>query len=158
MTLRSSIAVLVALAPPLISWVPDWGRDDWPRELLLHTCADITLPVQSEIAVECGQRNTVALLRTAVDTNVAARLQAAPAWFTGVATGIRRAGVRVSIWGEYVIVEKTTCGACARVMGTTWTIRPSLVSASTLTLVQQMAGVRSSPPLRTVDAWRRARP
>lgn len=155
---RVMMALVGMAACGLISWVPDWSREDWPRQVTAHGCSDIVLPATAQVRVECGANNVVAAIVTPVDSWIARRLRASSLWTQPQGGGVRRASATVSIAGEFVIVEKTTCGACARVMGTTWLFRPGIVAASTLEAAQAAAGLRATQPLRTVDAWRAARP
>lgn len=155
---RCSALALAAIASATIAWAPDWSRDDWPRTLMAHACGAIAARTNASVQVECGANDVVAALRTPVDYAIARRMGAVELWRGAVGGGGERASVRVSVVGAFVIVEQTSCGACARVMGTTWVLRPPLALPSTLSDAQRAAGLRASPLLRTVDAWRGARP
>jgi hypothetical protein len=157
MSVRGSMLAVVLLAAPLISWAPDWAREDWPRQLVAR-CRDVALPANSGLRIECSPSGAFAAFFGEVDMAIAHRMGATALWSRWHDQVIRRGGVRVFSSGSLVIVEHTTCGACRRVMGTTWMIDPALASAATLAAAQREAGLRAAPLLRTVAAWRTARP
>jgi hypothetical protein len=157
MTVRGSMLAVVVLAAPLISWAPDWGREDWPRQLVAR-CRDVSLPAASGLRIECAPSGAFAAFLGEVDMAIAHRMGATALWSRFVNAGVWRGGVRVFSVGTLVIVEHTTCGACRRVMGTTWMIDPALATPTTLAAAQREAGLRPAPLLRTVAAWRTARP
>lgn len=156
---RPVLAALVAALVPLISWVPDWRRDDWPVQVMAHACAQIHLA--DAMRLECAADGTVAVLTTPVDSWLARRMRAtqtfsnrrAPAASTG-----QRPSLDISVLGDIVVVEQVRCGSCRRVVGQSWAFRPAKTSPRTLATIQAAAGLAATPLLQTVSAWSSARP
>lgn len=129
----------------------------WALQLFGHPCADITLS-NPEHRVHCAADGSTAALQGPVDGQFARNLRARQAWEArGTARWGQPPAIVVSVQRDLVIVENTTCPACARVMGMTWVLRPDRAPDALLRIVQQTAGLPTEPLLRTVRAWRGAR-
>ncbi len=109
-------------------------------------------------AVRCAADGSVGAVETPVDFGLARQFEAQIRWtWTPPAQMARapaaRAGTAVFVAGDFVVVERTTCPGCRRVMGRAWAFRPTSAPEATLRAVQQAAGLPPSPLLRTVPAW-----
>lgn len=159
MRTRSPLAALlslVALAAPALAWAPPTSDPRWALQLFTHPCADIAL-ANAEYRVHCAADGTTAALQGPVDGQFARNLHAREAWVArGTARWGQNPGIVVSVLGDVVVVENTTCPACARVMGMTWVLRPDRAPDPLLRIVQETAGLPGEPLLRTVRAWRGA--
>ncbi|MBL8684539.1 MAG: hypothetical protein JNK05_35520 [Myxococcales bacterium] len=156
---RSLLPALVLALVPLISWVPDWRRDNWPVQVMAHPCAHIQLT--DSMRLECAADGSVAVLTGPVDYWLARRMRATQTFSNrrqpAASTG-QRPSLDISVVGDIVVVEHVTCGACRRVMGQSWAFRPAKASAASLASIQAAAGLPARPLLQSVSAWSRARP
>lgn len=156
---RPVVLALVAALVPLISWVPDWRREDWPVQAMAHSCAHIQLT--DSMRLECAADGTVAMMTGPVDYWLARRMRATQTFSNrrqpAASTG-QRPSLDISVVGDIVVVEQVMCGACRRVIGQSWAFRPAKTSARTLATIQTAAGLPASPLLQSVSAWRSARP
>ncbi len=138
------------------AWAPPMTDGRWPLQLFTHPCADIALD-RAQLRVHCAVDGSTAALQGPVDAGFAHNLGARRAWDArGTARWGQPPAIVVSVQGDYVIVENTTCPACARVMGMAWVLRPERAPDALLRTVQQTAGLPVEPLLRTVRAWRGA--
>ena len=147
--------------PVVAPWTLDASSMDWPLQALTRSCAEVSIPEESEIRMHCGDDGSVAALEAPVDFHLATKAGAtmlhttAEADATLAAQDARRPSVRVSATETLIVVEQITCGACRRVLGRAWVLDPARAPASVLTEAQQAASL-GEPLLRTVDAWRHA--
>lgn len=147
---------LLLLGATALAWAPPTNDPRWPLALFTHPCADISLP-NPEYRVHCAADGSTAALQGPVDGQFAHNLRAREAWTArGTARWGQDPAIVVSVQGDVVVVENTTCPACARVMGMTWVLRPDRAPDALLVTVQQSAGLPVAPLLRTVRAWRAA--
>jgi len=154
--LLPSALSLLTLTAAAWAWAPPLTDPRWPLQLFDHPCADIALG-NAEYQVHCAADGSTAALQGPVDAGFAHNLRARQAWDArGTARWGQLPAIVVSVQGDLVIVENTTCPACARVMGMAWVLRPERAPDALLRTVQQTAGLPTEPLLRTVRAWRSA--
>lgn len=155
-SLLPALLSFVAVAAPALAWAPPTTDPRWPLQLFTHPCADIAI-ANAEYRVHCAPDGTTAALQAPVDAALAHNLRAREAWTArGTARWGQNPAIVVSVQGDFVVVENTTCPACARVMGMSWLLRPERAPDPLLRIVQQTAGLPAEPLLRTVRAWRGA--
>lgn len=158
----SFLLSLVSFAALSFAWTPAADDAQWARHAFDHRCADVRL-ANAATAVRCAADGSVGAVEAPVDFGLARQFEAQIRWtWTPAAQMARapaaRAGTAVFVAGDFVVVERTTCPGCRRVMGRSWAFRPASVPEATLRAVQQAAGLPPSPLLRTVRAWEDARP
>ena len=158
----SLLLSLVSFAALSFAWTPAADDARWARHAFDHRCADVRL-ANATTAVRCAADGSVGAVETPVDFGLARQFEAHIRWtWTPPEQMTRapaaRAGTAVFVAGDFVVVERTTCPGCRRVMGRAWAFRPTSAPEATLRAVQQAAGLPPSPLLRTVPAWEGARP
>ncbi len=155
--LRALTLSLSVFAASALAWTPAADDALWARHVFDHRCAEVTLANPST-AVRCAADGSVGAVEAPVDFHLAQSLSATPHWTRSAVGPNARGSTTVFTVDDFVVVEETTCPQCRRVLGTTRMFRPARAPDAVLQAAQTVAGLPSTPLLRTVQAWRDAHP